>query len=83
MLEDLDPAEQLIDVWLQRSVQERFRCYGAYPLVATQAPGFSDILGQDSEYAFMHTGYRTRPTHRTTPFPESTDTSRPENTPLS
>lgn len=71
VLSDLKPAEHLIDVWLRRQVQVNFRCYGAYPLVATQTPGFSNILGHDVEYSFMQARYRTRQTRQTTPFPDA------------
>jgi len=36
-----------IDNWMVTDIQTRGGCYGIYPLLATQSPGFSDIGKQD------------------------------------
>lgn len=42
------------DVFLSRDIQPHFPCYAAYPAIAAQSNGFSDICGFDVNYDYFH-----------------------------
>lgn len=46
-----------IDVFLANVVQEKFNCFITYPLVATQRPGYSDIINGVTDYAIIKQRY--------------------------
>jgi GR25 family glycosyltransferase involved in LPS biosynthesis len=46
-----------IDVFLELEVQPRFNCFITYPLVATQRPGYSDIINREQDYAVIKERY--------------------------
>ena len=46
-----------IDVFLADIVQAKFQCFITRPLVATQSPGFSDIIDRHTDYAVIKERY--------------------------
>ena len=46
-----------IDVFLAEDVQEKFKCFITYPLICTQAEGFSDTVRWFTNYEFIVTNY--------------------------
>ena len=55
----LDNASRVrkIDVFLADEVQSRFNCFITYPLVATQRPGYSDIINNHTDYEVIKERY--------------------------
>lgn len=47
-----------IDVLLADVVQELFNCYMCYPMVATQRPGYSDVVNHYTEYKEITNRYK-------------------------
>lgn len=47
-----------IDVYLAEIVQSKFNCFITYPLMATQRPGYSDIIRREQDYAVIHERYK-------------------------
>jgi GR25 family glycosyltransferase involved in LPS biosynthesis len=47
-----------IDVFFADIVQEGFKCYLTYPMVATQRPGYSDIINSDTNYDMITERYK-------------------------
>lgn len=46
--------ENTYDVFLSKSVQPNFHCYTAYPAIASQRLGYSDICGFEVDYNMFH-----------------------------
>ena len=47
-----------IDNFYAEKVQERFNCFITYPLICTQAPGYSDTTRWWSDYTFIEEDYK-------------------------
>jgi len=47
-----------VDIFYAKNVQEHFNCYMTYPMVATQCPGYSDILGHWTSYRGIQKNYK-------------------------
>jgi hypothetical protein len=47
-----------IDVFYANVVQEKFNCFLTFPLVATQRPGYSDIVNHRTEYEVITDRYK-------------------------
>jgi len=52
-----------IDVLLADKVQEKFNCYMCFPMVATQRPGWSDIVNHHTEYREIMNRYKKYTKH--------------------
>jgi hypothetical protein len=46
--------QNTIDVWYAHEIQPRFNCFIAYPQIAGQRFGFSDICGMDINYKYFN-----------------------------
>ena len=44
---------KIIDVWLSKNIQNRFNCFGCYPIAATQLNDYSDIEKTNVNYDFI------------------------------
>lgn len=51
---DVVDRSNTIDVWLMKEVQPRFNCFIAYPQIAAQRFGYSDICGMNINYKFFN-----------------------------
>jgi len=50
--------EPKYSVFLGRKVQDRFKCYITYPMIATQHAGYSDILRHHVDYGVIKKRYK-------------------------
>jgi hypothetical protein len=46
--------QNTIDVWFAKVIQPKFNCFIAYPQIAGQRFGFSDICGMDINYKYFN-----------------------------
>jgi hypothetical protein len=46
--------QNTIDVWFAKEIQPKFNCFIAYPQIAGQRFGFSDICGMDINYKYFN-----------------------------
>ena len=47
-----------IDEFIANVVQEKFNCYMCFPMVATQRPGYSDIVNRHQDYSVIKERYQ-------------------------
>lgn len=52
-----------LDVWLMYKVQPLFKCYGCYPIAATQREGYSDIERSNVNYDFIVSRFHNNTKH--------------------
>lgn len=51
---DVVDRQNTIDVWFAKEIQPKFNCFIAYPQIAGQRFGYSDICGMDINYKYFN-----------------------------
>jgi len=45
---------KILDVWLSENIQKNYNVIGTYPILFSQSPGYSDIVGKNVNYDFIY-----------------------------